>query len=67
MGLVDKDLRKTLARARSLGCQIEWLHRTGELMVSHASLARRVRLNGRRKDAPDRLLTFLARIERRRV
>jgi hypothetical protein len=37
---------------------------TGEIVVSHPSMARRLVVNGRRKDSPRKLITFLNSIKR---
>lgn len=58
-----RDTRQALAFARQLGCEVAWLQRTGEIMVSHPSILRRIRINGRRKDAPRKLTAFLADVQ----
>ncbi|MDP9174567.1 MAG: hypothetical protein M3O30_11965 [Planctomycetota bacterium] len=54
--------RNALDIARSLGCDIAHLRRTGEVLVTHASLPRPIRLNNRRKDAARILTTTLRRL-----
>lgn len=58
------NLRNALDAARGMGCSVEPIHRTGELMVRHPSQKTCVRLNGRRKDAPRSVIAFLRRIKR---
>lgn len=54
--------RDAMDIARSLGCEVEQLRRTGEVLVTHASLPRPLRLNNRRKDAARILTTTLRRL-----
>lgn len=54
--------RDVLRTAMSLGCLIEPVRRTGEIIVSHPLVGYRVRLNGRRKDAPRALTVMLRRV-----
>jgi hypothetical protein len=49
--------------ARDQGCTVSQPRRTGELVVSHPAMSgERVRVNGRRKDAPRALTTFLKKL-----
>ena len=57
------NLHEALTLATKLGCEVSTVRRTGEVLVHHASLGRRVRINNRRKDAPRALLTFLAQLD----
>lgn len=52
-------LRDALRLAERLGCRVVDVRGTGEIRVSHGSMARRVRLNARRRDAPRRLVDYL--------
>lgn len=56
------DLRQALELALLLGCLVWKPRRTGEVVVAHRLLDRRVRCNGRRKDAPLALVAFLREI-----
>lgn len=60
------NLREALAEAKELGCDVVWIHGTGEVMVSHPKIERRVRLNGRRKDTARVLVVFLKRVREAR-
>jgi len=56
------NLRESLARARLLGCAVGPARRTGETVITHPRIGR-VRVNGRRKDTPKPVLTFLRKVE----
>ena len=56
------NLRIALDHGRRLGCQVDHLVRTGEQVIRHASVPRRVRFNSRRKDAPRAVVTFLRHV-----
>ena len=58
------NLREALDAARRLGCSIERLTRTGELMVSHPGWPRRMRVNARKRSAPRSLTSLLMQLER---
>jgi hypothetical protein len=58
------NLREALVEARRLGCTVEVVMRTGELVVAHPRWPRRERINGRRKSAPRRLTGLLMGLER---
>jgi hypothetical protein len=62
--MVSRTQREALALARQLGCRVEWMRRTGEIMVSHPAIDARLRTNGRRKDASRRLTAFIERVRR---
>jgi len=53
------NLREAVAYAKGIGCTVVKLPGTGELMISHPTWDRRIRINGRRKDAPRALTTAL--------
>lgn len=53
------DLRKCLKAAESMGCDVGWPRRTGEVTVRHHRLDWSVRVNSRRKDSPRCLTAFL--------
>ena len=53
------DLRKSLKKASSMGCDVGWPRRTGEVTVRHPRLDWSVRVNSRRKDSPRCLTSFL--------
>jgi hypothetical protein len=57
--LTGIDTRKAIRIAIELGCCVEHVRRTGEQRVSHPGIARRVRINARRRDAGRQLTTFL--------
>jgi hypothetical protein len=52
--------RNAVRLALDLGCEVTQPRRTGELLIAHPLLTRRIRINGRRKDAPRQLTTALA-------
>jgi hypothetical protein len=58
------NLRPTLRWARQHGCRIVQPPATGDIVVSHPLSRKRVRINGRRKDAQRRLTTFLRQLAR---
>lgn len=60
------NLREALAEAKTLGCDVVWIHGTGEVRVTHPTQPRPVRLNGRRKDTARILVTFLRRVREAR-
>lgn len=45
-----------------LGASIEWKHANGELVFRHPRAARPIAVNGRRKDASRRLVTWLRQL-----
>lgn len=49
----------------SLGGSIEAVRRTGEIRYSHRLVLQRPRADGRRKDAPRHLVSFVMEVERR--
>lgn len=60
---MNKNLRESLAIARALSCTIEQIPATGEIRIKHPRVAHCVRVNGRRKDTPRCLQSFLNRIQ----
>lgn len=60
-GMNRADLDRCL---RSLGGQVKFLRRTGDVQYSHPTLQERPRANGRRKDAPRSLTAFVLRVIR---
>jgi hypothetical protein len=48
--------------AKQLGCDIQPISRTGEIRFTHPKIQKSVRVDGRRKDAPRALTTWLNRI-----
>jgi hypothetical protein len=58
------NLREALVEARRLGCTVEVVMGTGELVVTHPRWPRRERINGRRKSVPRRLAGLLMGLER---
>jgi len=65
MGMSLKD---ALNEARALGCTVEILNRTGEVAVIPPNKGeKRLRINNRRKDAPDVLLILLKRLNHERI
>jgi hypothetical protein len=58
------NLREALDDARRMGCEVSRVYRTGELLVTHPSWPRRVRVNSRRLDAPRHLIGLLLRLAR---
>lgn len=60
MGMSLKD---ALSEAKELGCTVEPIKRTGEVaVISPNKGEKRLRLNNRRKDAPDVLITLIKRL-----
>lgn len=55
------NLRKALKVATLLGARVEAVRATGEIRVSHPDFGR-VRVNGRRKDAPRALTGWLRQL-----
>lgn len=53
-----------VALAERLGCKVTVKRRHGELVFEHHSCVRALLVNGRRKDASLKLISFLGRIER---
>jgi hypothetical protein len=57
------NLRAALQFARSRGCTVRPVRRTGELLISHpAEPSRRIRVSGHRKDTPRSLTSFLLKL-----
>lgn len=59
----NPNLREAISWARQLGCAVERVHRTGEIVFRHPLLPARMRVNARRKDSPRELVAFLKRVE----
>ena len=53
------NLCEALRLAHELGCDVSPIRATGEVRVSHPAVIRPVRINGRRKDTPRKLLSML--------
>jgi hypothetical protein len=53
--------------ARSMGCRVKKVRRTGEIRVSHDLQEKSVKVNERRKDAPRALTTWLKRLDEKLV
>lgn len=58
------NLADLLRYARRLGIAVRPLRRTGELQLSHPSIPRRPRVNGRRKDSPRVASDFVHEVEK---
>jgi hypothetical protein len=58
------DLRKALARAQELGCDLRRPHATDDVIVSHPRFPRPIRVSTGRKDCPRALSTWLNRLTR---
>lgn len=58
------DLSDCVAYTIQLGGTVEPVRRTGELRFSHPAADKTVRVNGRRKDAPRQLTTWLKHLVR---
>jgi len=56
------NLKKVLRDLRTRGCDVQKVRRTGEIRVRHPSAKKPVRVNGRRKDAPRELTSFLRKL-----
>ena len=56
------NLCEALRRAHELGCKVSHIRATGEVRVSHPAVTKPVRVNGRRKDTPRKLLSMLRRL-----
>jgi hypothetical protein len=52
---------------RAAGGSVEPVHRTGEIVFRHPDAPRRLRVNGRRKDAPRLLTSMLRQVVKRRA
>lgn len=48
--------------AKQLGCTVQNLRRTGELIFRHPMIPTTVRINGRRKDCPREATSFLREV-----
>lgn len=48
--------------ARELGCEVTPVRKTGEILFYHPNASERMRVNGRRKDAPRVLTHWLNRV-----
>jgi hypothetical protein len=55
--------RNALQYARQMGCKVHHVNRTGEVRITHPSMAKSVLINNRRKDAPRALTTFLTQLQ----
>lgn len=55
-------LRDAIPLAQSLGFSVRWFNATGELEFAHPTIARRLRINSRRKDVPRTVVVALRRI-----
>lgn len=55
-------LRNCVSLALQLGCDVESVKGTGETRFGHPSVGKSVRVNGRRKDAPLSLISWLNRL-----
>lgn len=55
-------LRKALYIAQQMDCRVNCRCGTGELIISHPEMGKRIRVNARRKDAPRSLTKFLMRV-----
>jgi hypothetical protein len=60
------NLKDVLKRCTELGCTVERIKGTGEKIVSHPDVEKKVRINARRKDAPRSLTSLLKRVEKAR-
>ena len=56
------NLCEALRLAPKLGCQVSNIRATGEVRVTHPAFERPLRINGRRKDTPRKLLSMLRRL-----
>lgn len=56
------NLAKCLQAARRLGCRVEPVHRTGEIRFVHPRMLKCITVNGRRKDAPRELTSWMNRV-----
>lgn len=59
------NLRSALEIARSLGCSILPVNRTGEIRISHICMPQPITVNARRKDCERRLTCWLRELIRR--
>ena len=59
------NLRAALDIARSLGCTIVPVNRTGEIRVSHPAMIQPVTINARRKDSERRFTGWLRELMRK--
>jgi hypothetical protein len=56
-------LKDALKLARSLGCRVHTVRKSGEIRVAHPNINRRINANNRKKDAPKKLITFLNQLQ----
>lgn len=59
----NTSLREAVQRAIALGATVECPRRTGELLFTHPATPKRVRVNARRKDCPQPLVSWLRQLE----
>ena len=57
-------LREAVDAALGLSARVEWKHANGELVFRHPEAARPIAVNGRRKDASRRLVTWLRQLRK---
>jgi hypothetical protein len=55
-------LRNCISLALQIGCVVENVPGTGETRFGHRAVGRSVRVNGRKKDAPRSLISWLNRL-----
>ena len=53
------NLIDSMQMARNLGCAVKSVDGTGEFRFSHPRMSKRITVNGRRKDAPRALTTWI--------
>lgn len=61
--LSGQNLREVLSEARRLGCLVAH-NAQGEILVTHQSWPRRMRVSGHRRDAPRSLTSLVARLQK---
>jgi hypothetical protein len=57
-------LKEALRLADRLGCLVTKPRRTGEVLIRHEAVDRKIRVNCRRKDSTVKLNSFLIKVER---
>jgi hypothetical protein len=60
--MTGMNLRDAIRSWKRCGGTVEPRHRTGELVCLHPAMARKILVNGRRKDAPRILTTSLKKV-----
>jgi hypothetical protein len=57
-----RGMREAIVRFRELGGDVEKVHGTGEIVFTHPAIARPIRVNERKKDAPRAVTSAMRRL-----